>query len=138
MLTKLRNKTGFSLIELLVVISIIAILSAVLTANFMGMRERARDAQKIEDLNSLKNSLRMYYNDNQSYPTDKSIILGNEFSGYMANVGDTSFTYSQPNGSDSFLIKINLEAGAGTEDTDSQTKCGVSPAVNGVFAVCAK
>jgi prepilin-type N-terminal cleavage/methylation domain-containing protein len=137
MLIKQQKSNGFSLIELLVVISIIAVLSALLMANFMGARERARDAQKIDGLNSLKTALRMYYNDNQSYPTDKNIILGTGFTAYIANVGDTSFEYSQPNGSDGFILIIGLEAGAGNDDMDSQIKCGIPSPEDKVFAVCA-
>lgn len=135
---KQQSKNGFSLVELLVVISIIGVLSAVLVTNFMGIRERARDAQKIEDLNSLKNALRMYYNDNQSYPSNKSTLLSAGFTGYLSSVGDTSFTYSQTS-TDNFLIKITLEAGAGTDDTDSQLKCGIGVANTqpNVFAICA-
>jgi prepilin-type N-terminal cleavage/methylation domain-containing protein len=52
----MKKNKGFSLIELLVVISIIGILSTVLVMNFVGTRERARDAQKIQDLSSVKNA----------------------------------------------------------------------------------
>ncbi len=131
------KKNGFSLLELLVVISIIAVLTAVLTANFMGMRERARDAQKIQDLNSLKNALRMYYNDNQYYPPNKDAILDIGFTQYIAALGDTSFDYELRNGTDGFVLTIELEAGAGSEDTDSQSKCGVSLPADKFFAVCA-
>jgi len=131
------KKNGFSLLELLVVISIIAVLTAVLTANFMGMRERARDAQKIQDLNSLKNALRMYYNDNQYYPPNKNAILDVGFTQYIAALGDTGFDYSLTNGTDGFVLTIPLEAGAGSEDTDSQNKCGLPSPTDKVFAVCA-
>ncbi len=63
-----RQNSGFTLIELLVVISVIAVLSAVLMANFMSARERAKDSQKIGDLNEIKSALRLYYNDKQKYP----------------------------------------------------------------------
>ncbi len=135
-----KIKNGFSLIELLVVISIIGVLTAVLMMNLVGARERARDSQKIQDLNNLKSALRMYYNDNQSYPptaTGKSIIVGIGFTGYAAGLGDTSFEYTQRNGGDGFLITIGLESGAGRDDTDSQTKCGIVPPVEGTYAVCA-
>jgi prepilin-type N-terminal cleavage/methylation domain-containing protein len=130
-----KVKLGFSLIELLVVISIIGVLSAVLMANFMGMRERARDAQKIQDLYAVKTALRMYYNDYQSYPDgpDLSSDIGTS---YMSSISEVGYTYSVSLDKDSFVLQVGLEAGAGDEDIDSQSKCGVSPVVNKVFAVC--
>ena len=135
MLIKQQNKTGFSLIELLVVIAIIGILSAALMANFMGARERAKDAQKIQDLYAIKNALRLYYNDNQSYPVSGSLASAIGTS-YMASISSVGYTYTQTNGSDGFVLTIGLETGGGDEDINSQTKCGISPAVDKVFAVC--
>ncbi len=128
------RQAGFSLVELLVVISIIAILSALLMANFMGARERARDAQKISDLESIKTALRMYYNDKQSYPSDFRVIATD---GYIGSIPtDATYDYTLID-SDSYVLRVNLEAGAGDDDVNSQTKCGVE-AVDKVFAVCAK
>lgn len=138
MLIKKQNSKnfGFSLVELLVTISIIAVLSAVLVANFMGMRERARDAQKIQDLYAIKNALRMYYNDNQSYPVSGS-LNGTIGSSYMSSISSVGYTYEQTNTGDGFLLRVGLETGAGNEDVDSQTKCGIGLTRDKVFAVCA-
>lgn len=133
-----QKKQGFSLIELLVTISIIAVLSAVLVANFMGARERARDAQKIQDLGAVKNALRMYYNDKQSYPDSGSLETSMVGSSYVSSLeGISGYVYTKTNNGDGFLLKIDLEAGAGTDDTDSQVKCGVGVTADKVFAVCA-
>lgn len=59
---------GFTLVELLVTIAIIGILAAVLVANLVGARGRARDASRKEGITQLKTALRLYYNDNQEYP----------------------------------------------------------------------
>lgn len=131
-----RLNFGFSLVELLVVISIIAVLSAVLVTNFMGMRERARDAQKIQDLNAIKNALRMYYNDNQSYPANGSLD-SSLVPRYMPSFSNIGYNYSQVDGGDGFILGIDLEAGAGDEDVESQVKCGVGTTVDKVFTVCA-
>ena len=101
----------------------------------MGMRERARDAQKIQDLNSIKSALRMFYNDNQSYPTGTS--LNGLDPNYLPSIGSIGYTYAQTNSGDGFILTVGLEIGAGSDDIDSQTKCGISPAEDKVFAVCA-
>jgi len=64
-----RNES-FTLIELLIVIAIIAILSAVIVASTSTSRQKARDARRIQDLNEIKTALEMYYyKNNYSYPS---------------------------------------------------------------------
>lgn len=62
------KRAGFTLIELLVVIAIIGILTTLIMTNLSGARERARDARRKSDLRAVQQSLRLYYNDNQSFP----------------------------------------------------------------------
>ena len=63
-ITQLRNYTitrqGFTLIELLVVIGIIGMLVALSLPNFMSARERARDAQRKNDLKQIQKALELY------------------------------------------------------------------------------
>lgn len=54
MMKNLSNIRGFTFIELLVVISIIAILSVIANVNYMEARGRARDAKRIADINQLR------------------------------------------------------------------------------------
>ena len=135
---KINNKKkGFSLIELLVVMFIIGILTSVLLPNLMSARQRAKDAQKMSDANAIKDALRLYYNDTQVYPASKAAALTARIP-YMPGVVDIGFTYSSPAPYDFFTITFALESSAGDEDISSQQKCGISPTVDGVFAVCAK
>jgi prepilin-type N-terminal cleavage/methylation domain-containing protein len=146
----MRSK-GFTLIELLVAISIIAVLTAVLLPNFMGARERARDAQKKQDLYAIKNALRLYYNDHQSYPitvgqnpdlggTGVTTLLGN----YLPNAAGVGFTYMQTNNGDGFQLCAQMEAPQGSDTIESQRNCGVGESVcnaaigiSSVYVVCA-
>ena len=64
-----RSSRGFTLIELLIVVAIIGILAALLTTNFVAIRERARDAQRKSDLRQMQSALELYRSDNGSYPS---------------------------------------------------------------------
>jgi prepilin-type N-terminal cleavage/methylation domain-containing protein len=61
-INSLRNPRGFTLLELLIVISIIAVLSValVLVLNPAETLKKARDSQRIADLNTLKTALGIY------------------------------------------------------------------------------
>ena len=63
------NSKGFTLVELLIVVAIIGILSTLLTANFIGVRQRSRDAQRKADLKQMQSSLELYRADQGVYPT---------------------------------------------------------------------
>jgi len=59
---------GFTLIDLLVVISIIGLLSSVVLATLDSARVKARDAQRITALKQIQTALELYYADNGRYP----------------------------------------------------------------------
>lgn len=59
---------GFTLIELLVVIGIIAMLVAIAVPNYLSARQRAADSKRKSEIAQLKDALRLYYNDYNTYP----------------------------------------------------------------------
>ncbi|MBI2326423.1 type II secretion system protein [Candidatus Collierbacteria bacterium] len=61
---------GFTLIELVIVMAIIATLTALATFNFSQARVRARDIQRKNELKAIQNALELYKNDKmpQEYP----------------------------------------------------------------------
>lgn len=61
---------GFTLIEMLVVISIIGILATLVAANLNSARSRARDTQRKSDIKNISTALRLYYNDIGRYPAN--------------------------------------------------------------------
>lgn len=64
-------KKGFTLVELLVVISIIAILSVIGITVLSGVQKSARNSKRISDMKAIALALEIYYNDpvnNSAYP----------------------------------------------------------------------
>jgi len=65
---KLAKKlAGFSLIELMVVISIIAILMALGAVSFTTAQKKARDATRRGDMRAMQNGFEQYFTENGEY-----------------------------------------------------------------------
>lgn len=154
-------KKGFSLIELLVVITIIAALVAVALPNFLGARQRARDAKRKAELRELKNALRLYYNDFNSYPggtgavingcgatgTDGCPVAGPFQAGpqggetiYMKGL-PSEYDYNRhplyPTDTDNFLLKVTLDNASDGDIGNSQARCGYPTPTPSEYHICA-
>jgi len=62
------KKNGFTLVELLVSIAILGILAAIATVVYSGVTAKARDSQRMRDLQTIAQALELYRSDFHSYP----------------------------------------------------------------------
>jgi general secretion pathway protein G len=60
---------GFTLIEIMVVVTIIGVLVALIVPNVIGRQGQARVVATKTDISTMKQALKLYYLDNQRYPT---------------------------------------------------------------------
>jgi len=65
---KQRKYQGFSLIELLVVISIIGVLSSLAVVSLNSARVKARDALRKADMTQMRTAIMLYYDETERYP----------------------------------------------------------------------
>jgi general secretion pathway protein G len=73
-LTKKRKERGFTLIELMVVVVILAVLSAFVVPNLMDRPDEARIVAAKQDISSISSALKLYKLDNYNYPsTDQGL-----------------------------------------------------------------
>lgn len=63
-----RNKKGFTLVELLVVVAIIGILATIGMVMYAGAQKSGRIAKRIQDLKAIQTALELYYSVNKTYP----------------------------------------------------------------------
>ncbi|PIZ63334.1 hypothetical protein COY16_02320 [Candidatus Roizmanbacteria bacterium CG_4_10_14_0_2_um_filter_39_13] len=81
-MSNVRNRSGFSLIEIIVVVVIISILVAIGSTSYTTYVEKGRDDRRILDVEMLREVLEKYYSNQAGgfYPLDTSdLIVG----GYM-------------------------------------------------------
>jgi general secretion pathway protein G len=62
------KKQGFTLIELIVVMTIIAVITVLAVVSFSGTNKKARDARRISDLEKLRVALEMAKQVGSTYP----------------------------------------------------------------------
>ncbi len=65
---KAKPNAGFTLIEILIAISIIGIVFAVIISSATSIQKSTRDAQRQSDLRNIQSSLAQYYADRNYYP----------------------------------------------------------------------
>ncbi len=80
----MKTQTGFTLIEIMVVVVIIGILGALVVPNFLGQADETRITAARSDISSIGNALDLYRLHNHNYPsTDQGLeALVNKPSGY--------------------------------------------------------
>ncbi|HEX7807330.1 MAG TPA: type II secretion system protein [Thermoanaerobaculia bacterium] len=70
-----RNKKGFTLVELLVVVTIIGILAGVAMVNVKYAQRKAREAVLKDNLFQMRKAIDNFYADKQRYPADLNELV---------------------------------------------------------------
>lgn len=69
-----KKQIGFTLLEIMVVMVILAALAAVVVPNILGNKEKADQKKVVVDISGLEQALDMYKLDNNTYPsTDQGL-----------------------------------------------------------------
>lgn len=84
MLSLKQKQSGFTIVELLIVIVIIGILAGLVITTFVGVQAKARDSERKTDINAVQKQLEAYFATYGGYPSasdlnSSSWRSGNQF-----------------------------------------------------------
>jgi len=96
MIMKINSKSGFTLVELMVVAIIVAILAAVAIPLMMGNKDRAMATEAQAGLGTLRTAMQVYKAEHGSYPVISGQIPG--FTGLTVKDGDLDGKYYRSTG----------------------------------------
>ena len=85
---KSKNNKGFTLIELMIVVAVLAVIVAIAYPGFLGQIQKARRSDAKQALLDVAAKLEQYYQDNKGYPTAAN----------MSNLGYGGATFTSQEG----------------------------------------
>ena len=68
MISLKRKQSGFTIVELLIVIVVIGILAALVVTTFSGIQRKARNTERETDVKAIHGQLEAYFANNNAYP----------------------------------------------------------------------
>ena len=129
MMKKIKNQQGFTLIELIIVIAVIAILAAVLLPRFLGFTDDAKMSAAKADAKNLATAVEAIIAQNKTFeateggvnsrysPGEVMNYVGKTLGGNLALTLNgsnivTSFTYTKPNGGKDYPVIYTVADGS--------------------------
>ena len=86
-----RFDSGWTLVEMLIVISLVVIMAGIATISYSSAIKRSREAVLKEDLFRMRDAIDQYFADRTEYPASLDMLVGE---GYLRTIPDDPFTDS--------------------------------------------
>ena len=123
---KQKNNKGFSLVELIVVIAIMAVLVGVLAPQLIKYVEKSREATDIQNCDSIATTLKTYYSDKEGAPATIKVTVSKDADPVIDPTAQTPLTdkwtgnivitYTSATGKITYSASSDYYTATGTDD----------------------
>lgn len=98
-----KTKSGFTIVELLIVIVVIAILAAISTIAFTGVQARARESAAASSLQQANRAMALWRTDNSDTTPENLDAIG------VVDSGKIKYQYSRTNSNANYCITVSID-----------------------------
>lgn len=119
-MSKQNTRHGFTLLELLVTTTIIAVLTMIGVVSYSSVNKRSRDVKRKSDLEQIRSALEMYRSDQAEYPLTLGVLVTDYIPAIPADPSTGSYIYTPiQNGTvyNAYCICAKLETATSTQST---------------------
>src|SRR3989339_206613 len=128
-------KRGFTLIEILISIAIIAVLTALGIVSYVSINRNARDAKRRGDIEQIRSALELYRSDNGFYPVVGSlgwvdvselsaVLVDTYFPSIPSDPQNSSYRYKGTNDYYGYCLEAKVENADIAADTCGSIETG--------------
>ena len=115
-----KKQSGFTLVELIVAISVMSILSGVAVPSYITIKNRTRESGTESNMKSIATALELYNIHNDKYPSSEEGTAELKNQGYINDISDldmweNQYTY-ESDGANYIYQSSGVDGEAGTED----------------------
>lgn len=128
----MKIKKAFTLIEILVVVTIIGLITSIAVVSYTSINKNSRDARRKADLEQIRAALEMYRSNNNTYPTALDILITPPV--YIQSVPkdpkDPAFSYYYIGSASDYTLASQLEGTSICVSAPGTNSCGANNPCN--------
>jgi prepilin-type N-terminal cleavage/methylation domain-containing protein len=123
-ITNSKKSSGFTIVELLIVVVVIAILAAITIVSFNGVTKRANESSVQSSIRQIANQIDLYRIENGTYPPSLATLNVNQ-----ALYGNSKMKWAYTTSADSYCLSGNTSESSGLTYHVSNITGSVEPGI---------
>lgn len=128
-------KKGFTLVELIIVLAIIGVFTAVVFGSIATSRSKARDNSRIADMKQIELALALYYDVNRYYPgaigtsiSALDVLVTEKYLPSLPTDPQVGNVYEYKRVGNKYCLGVKLEGAIPSDSPEVQAACGIGTA----------